>query len=94
MTKTTNLKLTELSIGDVVVLLKSDGSESTNEPFQQMTVINKDKEGITFFRPYVHLSDFIRWLLGETPRNEPLITKHRKTIEECKEKLAALKNSI
>ena len=45
-----------LRIGDVVRLLCT--GEVVDTGFNQLVVINKTEEAITFFRPYVSLGDF------------------------------------
>lgn len=48
------MKMQDLRIGDVVCFEHSEASIAN-----QMTVINKTENEVTFFRPYVQLSDFI-----------------------------------
>lgn len=48
-----------------------------------------EKENLEFKITFTETN--IRWLLGETPINNELIAKHRKTIAEDKEKLDSIK---
>jgi hypothetical protein len=52
-----NILDSNLRIGDVVWQLRYDGTPY-NEPFNDLTVINKTDSEITFFRPYVSLANF------------------------------------
>lgn len=52
-------KTSELIIGDVVKLVESDGNINESSANQEMTVIQKNEREVTFFRPYVHLGDFV-----------------------------------
>lgn len=48
-------KMIDLQLGDVVSNNRPGEAETPNN---QMTVIKKTDKTITFFRPYVHLSEF------------------------------------
>jgi hypothetical protein len=52
------LGINNLKIGDVVFLLNGDKTISSGAG-KEMTVIEKTDNEVTFFRPYVHLADFI-----------------------------------
>lgn len=49
--------ISQLTIGDVVLLVGSDGSY-LREPYNEMTVIQANDKEVKFFRPYVSLADF------------------------------------